>query len=544
MQTIMLHSDHCEPTTPRHLGPATGALVAVGVNSAVPEFAADGNYAVWFDGELFAVRGTEWPRTASAANHVLGELNRSHGFGFLRGLNGVFAIAVYDVRRNTGYLVTDRFGLRPLFYGVVGDGLCFAGELKAFVTLPGFPATVDSGAVHQFVRKGYLPGDSSWFHQVKLLPSASCLSWNEDSQALTCTRYWDWDEVSAMPGRSDPREVAVQLAHHLDRAVQRQAGPGERVGVTLSGGLDSRAILAALPSDQDPVPVFTFGIPGSRDVELAAQAAAVRGAHHYVGYLNSDNWLEPRFAGVWWTDGQLDMLHMHGIEHVPFMRTLFDISLNGFLGDAIVGGSYLKRSESLGERYENRGRRLIRMGPLLLESVMKVRFPFMDADLVEFALRIPLYLRRRSYIYNCALLHRFPEFFQAIPWQRTGVPITSSPRKHAMTAFLTRIRERTRAGLQRLGWLRGPGTGYTDYPGWLRAEPASRLIEQRLLDRDARIIEYVPRKHLQREWTAHRSGTDRSAILLRYLTVETWLRQLAFSNERPAGYHLSLSRDG
>ena len=113
----------------------------------------------------------------------------------------------------------------------------------------------------------------------------------------------------------------------------------------LSGGLDSRAIVAALTDDAAPFQMATFGQDHSAHIAIAARVARVRGGEHHVQNLSPANWIEERFAGVWWTDGQLNLLDMHGAEKLGERRNWFDVNISGFIGDLTMGGSHLGASQ-------------------------------------------------------------------------------------------------------------------------------------------------------------------------------------------------------
>src|SRR5665648_996009 len=91
---------------------------------------------------------------------------------------------------------------------------------------------------------------------------------------------------------------ADELGRLLIHAVAERAQPEERVAVSLSGGLDSRAIVAATAPRDEALPAVTFGRPGCVDIAIARRVAALKGACHEVVSITSDNWLAPRFLSL------------------------------------------------------------------------------------------------------------------------------------------------------------------------------------------------------------------------------------------------------
>ena len=138
---------------------------------------------------------------------------------------------------------------------------------------------------------------------------------------------------------------------------------------------------------------------------------------------------------------------MHGIECLPHMASVFNISLNGLGGDGIHGGSFLSVKKRQGaatvDPYGHRGRRFIRVGTMLDEPWMHIRLPFYDNSLLELTLALPVAMRRNACFYRTALLETFPEYFRTIPWQKIGIPIgTPTPIFRMAFGFLSRGRNR------------------------------------------------------------------------------------------------------
>jgi asparagine synthase (glutamine-hydrolysing) len=301
-----------------------------------PYIAAD--LAVWFDGEIYDFGEFKTDiNLHESTTAIVAALYRRHGLRWLKRIDGNFAATIYDRARMQLHLLNDRYGLRRLYIRK-GVNLVWASTLRSFLSAPGFTPRLDPMAVDEFFDLGYITEDRTWFKEVALLPSGSILTWNIRANAGKDIRYWWWDEIKLLGGRLNESEVADELGNLLVRAVERRVRPGERIGLELSGGLDSRAILAAMPNHGEVFRTFTFGVEGCADRVIAARAAAVRGAAIHQFSLDETNWLLPRFRGVWFTDGQSSLMHMHGIEATEVESALADIVLNGFLGDGVLRG--------------------------------------------------------------------------------------------------------------------------------------------------------------------------------------------------------------
>ena len=134
-----------------------------------------------------------------------------------------------------------------LYWTVYQNALVWTGELKSLLSLPNYQPKIDRAAMEDFLGLRYMIGDRSWFENVELLPAATVFTWDIPGKTLSRNRYWGWDELTPLTTPPPESEAVETLGHLFVDAVQSRVYPGERVGLTLSGGLDSRAILAAMP---------------------------------------------------------------------------------------------------------------------------------------------------------------------------------------------------------------------------------------------------------------------------------------------------------
>jgi asparagine synthase (glutamine-hydrolysing) len=166
--------------------------------------------------------------------------------------------------------------------------------------------------------------------------------------------------------------------------------------------------------------------------------------------------------------------------------------------------------------------------------------PFFDNKLLEFTFSLPDTLRFKSRIYNKMLLRRFPKLYRRIPWQKTGNPIAMRD----SVAELLHLTLRARRKLSRLsgGFLHDPlfQTPYTDYPSWLRQEPARAVFSALLNNPKAIYSEYLSKSAVQSAWNDHLQGADNSDEIFKYATFEIWLQQAfekKFRSEAEADVH-------
>jgi asparagine synthase (glutamine-hydrolysing) len=521
-------------------------------------------------GEVYRYGGSTGIPLDEVAGHILSETARGSLAQALRNIDGEFCAVLSDPARDEVHIMVDRYGLRPLYW-FNKDGLfAWATGVRALLEVPGNNLEVSKVAAQQMWEIGHLLGDQTWFSEAKALPPGSVLTFRGTDRRAALRKYWSWGDLPSVRAIDFDRAVD-QFGQLFKDSVRVRAEHGGRVGVTLSGGLDSRAILAATPqTDMWTGSTFTFGRTDCLDERIASRVARKARASHTFLELNETNWLGPRIPAVWWTDGQLDIHHMHGVEFADVLRKRFDVNLLGFMGEALAGGFYLrspdmldcpisaayaasfmKCSESLlddlpeyaslekSDFYfvDNRQRRWILNGTFFGASGIMHRKPFCDNTLVEFLFSLPDSYRFESRIYKAMLLRFFPSLFRHIEWQRTQEPISWSSPRGAVQRRRVQLERKARRVLSsmRQGSLPA-GSCFTDYPQWLSSEPAWSFTREFLSSASCTYRQWLPGVDSVLLIEEHSRGIDRSDQLLRLLTMEVWLRQIDDKDLRFAGW--------
>jgi asparagine synthase (glutamine-hydrolysing) len=220
----------------------------------------DGSVQVVQNGELYNYR--ELRRELERSGHrfatsgdteVLVHLYEEHGLGFARLLRGMFAVALWDVRRRRLVLARDRYGIKPVYYRDAQGELAFASELRA---LP--RGEIDLDALEAFLAFNSIPAPLTIFGEVRKLPPGHVLSWQEGR--VEVTRFARPAPVDAADVRKDDEaELVEELRARLRDSVRTHLVSDVPVGVLLSGGIDS-STLAALASQESSESVRTFSI--------------------------------------------------------------------------------------------------------------------------------------------------------------------------------------------------------------------------------------------------------------------------------------------
>jgi len=232
----------------------------------------------------------------------------SSGDRFIRDISGIFHGAIFDKTNNQLKLFSDKFGLQPLYYAIIPNGILFAGEVKALLAYEPLKKDLDLNAVADFLHYGQVLGNKTLFTQVQLLPPGTMLTFDLNSGKVSLEEYFRLDSLFAKGGTYDSKAGEFEAAELLVKAVTSRCA-GEGLGLSLSGGLDSRAILAAMGQQAKGLATYTLGLPGCADEKLAAQMARTCGTAHEFIPLGSDYLAD--FAGM-----ASNMIHLSdGLYH-------------------------------------------------------------------------------------------------------------------------------------------------------------------------------------------------------------------------------------
>lgn len=199
-------------------------------------------------------------------------------------LNGMFAFGVYDETKKRGMVVRDRMGQKPLYYAHLADGtLLFASEAKALLVHPGITRRLDPHALALYLTCEYVPWPHCIWRELRKLGPGQRLLW--EGGTLRCETWYDLPFGQPAAPRPD-HEWIDEVYHTLRDAVGRRLMSDVPLGVFLSGGLDSSAIVAMMAEHVDAASIKTFSI-GFEEASFdesawAAQVAGYFGTKHHV----------------------------------------------------------------------------------------------------------------------------------------------------------------------------------------------------------------------------------------------------------------------
>ncbi|MFJ4651912.1 asparagine synthase (glutamine-hydrolyzing) [Nocardia sp. NPDC088792] len=286
-------------------------------NGDQPLHSADGNVSLIANGEVYNHRQLEAEipglrlRTRSDCE-ILAHRYAHHELRFLDDVAGMFALVLWDRRRNRLIMARDRFGIKPLYYARLADSVVFASEIKALFEHPGCPRELDwPAALRDLAPAATTAPVHSWFRGVEVVPAGTIVCIDLATGIETRTTYWQLPDFSgtASEDRSDAEFIA-DYRDLLTASVADCASADTELGLMLSGGIDSTTVAALTADTGHRVHTFTVltgSTHASGDSEFGARVADELGFPHHQVIFGADR-----------TPGVDEWLHLLWLLETPW----------------------------------------------------------------------------------------------------------------------------------------------------------------------------------------------------------------------------------
>lgn len=336
-------------------------------------------------------------------------------------LNGRFHGLLVDKRLGRSLLFNDRYGMHRLYFHESNDAFYFAAEAKAILAVRPELRRMDHRGLGEFVSCGAVLENRTLFSGIHVLPPAS--AWVLRNGTLDRkASYFDPAEWEGQE-RLDPEVWYRELRSNFARNLPRYFDGREPVGMSLTGGLDTRIVLAYRHAIRDSLPCYTYGsmFQENQDVRIARRVAKVCGQQHRV--LTADNVFLAQFGdyaerAVYLTDGCVDVSRAPDLYLSEKAREIAPIRMTGLYGGELLRGFrafkpiepaadlYCPELQSQIQETAKTYARLadchpisfaaFRQGPWFLygalsleQTQLSVRSPFLDNDFVRTVFRAP-----------------------------------------------------------------------------------------------------------------------------------------------------------
>ena len=293
---------------------------------------------IGFAGEC--VEETVSQRHHEHSDDSIAGLYRKYGDDLVERLNGVFSGFIFDRFARRMLIFNDRYGLERIYWHETEDATYFASEAKALLRILPQLRQFDEEGVVQYLAFGCTVEERTLFRGVQLLPGGSV--WSFENGKCRKRRYFSPKTWEGQPALG-PEKFESEFQETFERILPRYFESESKIGVSLTGGLDTRMIMACRPGSARDVVCYTFsGEKGlTLDDRLAARVAKSCGLEHHLLRIGSDFFSD--FAAyadrtVYITDGSFGIVGAHETYLNAKARQLAPVRLTGNFGSEVLRG--------------------------------------------------------------------------------------------------------------------------------------------------------------------------------------------------------------
>ena len=358
-QMVARGPDDCAEWSDEGVGLAFGfrrlAILDLSPQGRQPMLSESGRYVIVFNGEVYnflelrqqlEVKGHHF-RGGSDTEVILAAIEEWGVAQAASRFVGMFALALWDRSEHALHLVRDRLGIKPLYYGWMGNAFIFGSELKSLRIHPQFCRVIDHGSLALLMRHCYIPSPYSIYQNVyKLLPGTILTLDSNQADQPSPVRFWDAKQVTeegvAHPFRGSEKEAIEQLDALLSEAIKMRMIADVPLGALLSGGIDSSTVVALMQAQSNrPIKTFTIGFheKGYDEANSAAKIASYLGTEHTPIYVTPEQAMEviPEIPTIY-DEPFSDSSQIPTFLVSKLARSQVTVALSGDGGDELFAG--------------------------------------------------------------------------------------------------------------------------------------------------------------------------------------------------------------
>lgn len=328
-----------------------------------PMISKSGRYVIAYNGEIYnhmylrkeiekkSFNPISW-RGFSDTETLLQSIEFWGLFETLKKAVGMFAFTIWDRKEKHLYLVRDRIGEKPLYYGFSKNVFLFASELKSIKVHPAFNSELDINSIGLQQQFGYVPSPHTIYKNINKLDPGTILKidfqngFKKAINSIEKTKYWSIKN-SIIKGKNNPflgnsNEAAKKLDSLLTNSIKQQMISDVSLGAFLSGGIDSSAVVALMQAQStSPIKTFTLGF-NERVYDESVHAKKIAnhfGTDHHEIILSSNDVLSsiPSISSIY-DEPFSDSSQIPTYLISKFAKNYVTVSLSGDGGDEIFGG--------------------------------------------------------------------------------------------------------------------------------------------------------------------------------------------------------------
>ncbi len=209
------------------------------------------------------------------------------GSEFLKQVDGKFCAAIWDRGQQKLFLITDKFGLKPIYHAEAESRLLFASEIKSLLCDSNVSRDQNPRGLAQFFSLGHFWNNDTFYDSIRVIPAATLAAYDLRTGKLECQRYWKMAPNRNL-GELSENEWIERIDDRLKASVDAQTLDTEHLGIALSGGLDARTVLGLTDHKRVAMTCFSLGMEGSLDVNSARRLAGLAGYPYHFCTLDEN----------------------------------------------------------------------------------------------------------------------------------------------------------------------------------------------------------------------------------------------------------------
>lgn len=498
-------------------------------------------------------------------------LYEEYGREFVKKLNGSFVLTIWNNKKHELLIANDRYGLRPLYYANHNGYLLFSSEIITILRDGSFVRTINENAVSDFLLFRCILGTKTFLQGINLLPAASIMIC--DTNKISIENYWDFN-FRECKERSEEYYIQ-ELTKLVQKAIERQLKGNHRIGVSLSGGFDTRMIVANIVKKLPSIHTYTSGGPHCKDVRFASKIAKMLGTHHHLFEYEPQDLILASKKKTYLLEGLIDTDSFGIMNRLEEIKIFLDVEISGIGGGEIHRGNCITKNMEISKNEEElfkaicaylafkvpdelldkdfRENREASINclkslfykyndkPLLNKSdhffiretlpsytrshfiiknnQFEFRAPYFDLDLVDFIQTVPISLRKNSYIMSKVFLRLSPKLAK-FSFEASGCPVYISQFQEKVC----KIRNRFTKVAKRLSGQDLANYRLVDYGRWLQEnQEVQKHVKEILLTQKTKQIPHLKREAIQR--ILEEQFTDKKDnwnLINRLLVLELW----------------------
>lgn len=258
------------------------SIIDLSINASQPMVDSDNNLVIIFNGEIYNFNEIKasLPKNCifktNSDTEVLLKAYHYWGDSFVKKLNGMFAFAIYDLKKKRIFAARDKAGQKPFFYYFKDDIFIFSSEIKSIIPLiKQNDLNVNVKSLNCLFEFGYVPNENCIINSFKKLPPAHCLIFDLIDKKIEINKYWHINDLAKKEDSMTSKNLLSSFIKIFDRSVKRHLTSDVPVGVLLSGGIDSSLVTAFASRHINNLKTFTVSFPNQKEFNESKYAKTV-----------------------------------------------------------------------------------------------------------------------------------------------------------------------------------------------------------------------------------------------------------------------------